>query len=136
MMPPATCGESRIALAKSRGRVLIVDDEALVCWSLATGLRQAGFVSDTASTAAEALILARVTPHPDAVLLDARLADCNPSDLLRQLRVIAPDCRFLVMTTERQAVPPMPCDALMVRKPFDLPDVIRQVGAELQRPTG
>lgn len=133
MMPPATRGKLRIVPAKSHGRVLVVDDEALVCWSLATGLRQAGFVTDTASTAAEALRLADVCPHPDAVLLDARLHDCNPSILVRQLRGIAPECRFLVMTTDRQEILGAPYDVVVVRKPFDLPDLVRQIGAEVTR---
>ena len=133
MMPPASRGKLRIVAAKSPGRVLVVDDEALVCWSLAAGLRQAGFVTDTASTPAEALLLARVRPHPDAVVIDSRLHDCDPSMLLRQLRIIAPDCRFVVMTTDRHEIPTAPCDILIVRKPFDLSDVVRQVGAEVTR---
>lgn len=133
MMPPAASGKFRITRADLRGRVLVIDDEPLVCWSIASGLRQAGFQTDTASTGAEALLLARVRPHPDAVVLDSRLHDCEASILLRQLRGIAPDCRFVVMTTDRQDVPQAPYDALIVRKPFDLPDVVRQVGAEVSR---
>ena len=133
MMPPAACGKVRTALAKSPGRVLVVDDEALVCWALAAGLREAGFATDTAATAAEAIVLARVRPHPDAVVLDSRLHDCDPAKLLREMRAIAPGCRFVVMTTERHAAPPPPYDVLIVRKPFDLPDVVRQVGAEVMR---
>jgi DNA-binding response OmpR family regulator len=133
MMPPSTCGKSRAASAKFRGRVLIVDDEALVCWALAAGLRQAGFSADTASTAEEALRLARMRPQPDAIVMDARLPDCAPSILLRRLRAIAPECRFLMMTTEGHDVPHAPCDVLIVRKPFDLPDVIREVDAEVTR---
>ena len=133
MMPPATSGKFRIVRADLPGRVLVVDDEALVCWSLASGLRQAGYLTDTASTGAEALLLARVRPHPDAVVLDSRLHDCDPSILLRQLRGIAPSCRFVVMTTDRHDLPPAPYDALIVRKPFDLCDVVRQVGVEVRR---
>ena len=133
MMPPATCGKVRIARANSRGRVLVVDDEALVCWALATGLREAGFSTETASCAADAVHLARISPQPDAVLLDSRMHDCDPTVLLRQLRAAAPDCRFLLMTTERHEAPPAPYDVLIVRKPFDLTDVVRQVAAEVVR---
>ena len=132
MMPPATRGKLRIVPAKSHGRVLVVDDEALVCWSLAAGLRDAGFMTDTASTADDALRLAGLKPQPDAVLLDSRLHDCNSAALVRQLRIAAPDCRFLIMTTDRHEVPPA-YDVLVVRKPFDLIDVVRQVGAEVRR---
>ena len=131
-MPPVTRGKLRATPANSPGRVLVVDDEALVCWSLAAGLRDAGFVADTASTAAEALWLAGVRPQPDAVVLDSRLHDCEPAALLRQLRLAAPDCRFLIMTTDRHEVPPA-YDVSIVRKPFDLVEVVRQVGAEVLR---
>lgn len=133
MMPPQTCGNVRGALEQSPGRVLVIDDEALVCWSLSAGLRQAGYITATAPTAEDALRLARVEPHFDAVLLDARLPDCDPSILVRRLRAIAPDCRFLMMTTEGHEVPRAPYDVVIVRKPFDLPDVIRQVDAQVTR---
>lgn len=135
MMPPTTCGESRSSHDKFPSRVLVVDEEPLVCWSLATGLRQAGFDIDVASTAAEALVLARVAPHPDAVLLDLRLHECNPGVLLHQLRVAAPNCRFLVMTTERHETPAPPYDAVVIRKPFDLAAVIRLVNQTLSAAT-
>lgn len=132
MPPPASCEKIRATPADFPGRVLVVDDEPLVCWSLAAGLRDAGFSADTASTPAEALRLAGVRPQPDAVVLDSRLHDCEPAALLRQLRLAAPDCRFLIMTTDRHEVPPAR-DVLIVRKPFDLIDVVRQVGAEVHR---
>ena len=133
MMPSASRGKLPIVPRKSRGRVLVVDDEPLVCWSLAVGLRQAGFDSDTASTATEALALAGLRPLPEAVLIDARLRDCNPAALVRELREIAPDCRFLLMTTDRDEPPQAPFDVVMVRKPFDLPGLIEQVGVEVAR---
>jgi DNA-binding response OmpR family regulator len=132
MMPQATSGKVHPAPAKFPGRVLVVDDEPLVCWSLAAGLRDAGFVTDTASTAAEALRLAGLRPPPDAVVLDSRLHDCEPAALLGQLRFAVPGCRFLIMTTDRHEVPPA-YDVLTVRKPFDLVDVVRQIGAEVLR---
>lgn len=133
MMSPDYRGTFRIAPAEFLGRVLIVDDEALVCWSLATGLRQAGFVAETAATAAEAIRAAGSRPHPDAIVLDSRLHDCDASMLIRELRAVAPTCRFLVMTTDRHDVPAGGYDGLIVRKPFDLPDVVRQVATEVQR---
>lgn len=127
MMPPSTHGEIRRSPDKFPGRVLVVDDEALVRWSLATGLREAGFETETVSTGAEAVALARMVPHPDAVVLDSRLHQCDTTLLLRQLRTAAPACRFLVMTTERHEGAPPEYDALVIRKPFDLSDVVTMV---------
>ena len=131
--PPASCEKIRATPANFPGRVLVVDDEPLVCWSLAVGLRQAGFDSDTASAGPEALALAGMRPLPEAVLIDARLHDCDPAALVRQLREIAPDCRFLLMTTDRDEPPQAPFDVVMVHKPFDLPRLIEQIGAEVSR---
>ena len=133
MMPPAACAKRPIASGESPGRVLVVDEEALVCWSLAAGLREAGFLTDTAATGAEALVLARVRPYPDAVLLDIRSLERDSCHLLRELRAIAPACRFLVMTTEGHAVPPEAHGASVVRKPFDLNDVVAQVRGQVRR---
>ena len=133
MMPSASRGKLPIVPRKSRGRVLVIDDEPLVCWSLAVGLRQAGFDSDVASASTEALALAGMRPLPEAVLIDARLRDCDPAALVRELREIAPDCRFLLMTTDRDELPQAPFDVVMVRKPFDLPGLIEQVAAEVAR---
>jgi len=72
-------------------------------------------------------------PLPEAVLIDARLRDCDPAELVRELREVAPDCRFLLMTTDRDELPQAPFDVVMVRKPFDLPGLIEQVGAEVAR---
>ena len=41
MMPPCSCGEFPAAGAKISPRVLVVDNELLVRWSLTTGLRLA-----------------------------------------------------------------------------------------------
>jgi DNA-binding NtrC family response regulator len=127
MMPPSTSEEIRRTSDKFPGRVLVVDDEALVRWSLATGLREAGFETETVSSGAEAVALAQMIPHPDAVVLDSRLHECDTTLLLRQLRIAAPQCRFLVMTTERHETAPPEFDAVVIRKPFDLGDVVRMV---------
>lgn len=127
MMPPSISGIVRKSSDKFPGRVLVVDDEALVRWSLATGLREAGFETETVSTGAEALALAQMSPHPDAVVLDARLHQCDTASLLREMRLAAPRCQFLVMTTERNEAVPAQYGARVIRKPFDLSDVVRLV---------
>ena len=101
MMPSSASGKFRTALAKVPVRVLIVDDELLVRWSLSTGLRLSGFETDTASSSAEALTLAQQQPHPDVMLLDSRLYDSNPTLLVEELRLAAPRCRFVRLTTSR-----------------------------------
>ena len=132
MMPLSRCGKVPTLRAKLPARVLIIDDELLVRWSLSTGLRLAGFDAVTASSSAEALTLARQAPHPDIALLDSRLYGSDPAVLLEDLRLAAPLCRFVILTTSMHEMPVPPWNGItVITKPFDLVDVVRVVTANL-----
>ncbi|MBL8814424.1 MAG: sigma-54-dependent Fis family transcriptional regulator [Planctomyces sp.] len=53
-------------------RVLIVDDEASICWALSEALKDEGLQVDIASSAEEATRIVQSSP-PDVVILDVRL---------------------------------------------------------------
>lgn len=135
MMPSSRCGKVPTASAKLPTRVLIIDDELLVRWSLSAGLRLAGFHTASASSSAEALTLARQPPHPDLVLLDSRLYGIDPADLLVDLRLAAPHCRFVMLTTSGRETQVPPWNGItVITKPFDLAEVVRVVGATIALP--
>lgn len=135
MMTTCTCGEFPTAGAKYSPRVLVIDNESLVRWSLTAGLRLAGFDADSAADAAEARSLARRTPPPDVVLLDARLWDADPRQLLEEIRRMSPHCRFLILAVSGQEVALPRWDGVtVIRKPFDLHHVERLVRAALACP--
>jgi DNA-binding NtrC family response regulator len=106
-------------------RVLVVDDEPLVLWSITETLRSNGMEVDEACTAKEALraITAESGP-PDAVLLDLNLPDSHDLGLLRTMRTIAPATRVFLMTAF--GTPEVRIDAHrlgvvdVIDKPFDL----------------
>ena len=102
MIPTCDCGTFPGARAEIPPRVLVVDDEPLVCWSLTTALRLAGFDAHSAADAAEARTLARQTPLPDVVLLDVRLWDTDRRQLLAEIREPSPHCRFLILAVAGQ----------------------------------
>ena len=133
MMPSSTCGIVHIAPAKSRGRVLIVDDEPLVRWSLASALRAAGFDPTSASCGAEAVAFARTPPGPAVVLIDLELYDTDARVLVDQIRAAAPACRVLALTTSGPEVAVLPpwLAVTLIRKPFDLADVVRLIEREI-----
>jgi two-component system response regulator AtoC len=134
MMPSSRWGKVPTLRALLPARVLIIDDEPLVRWSLSAGLRLAGFDTITASSSAEALALARQIPHPDIVLLDSRLYGSDPAMLLEELRLAAPRCRFVILTTSGCEMPMPPGNGIaVIMKPFDLGEVVRVVAAKVAR---
>ncbi len=128
MMSVACGGKVPMPRAKLPTRVLIVDNELLVRWSLSAGLSLAGFETLTATGADEALELARQRPPPDVVLLDAGLYDGDAAALLEDLRLAAPGCRVVALTTAGHETPAWK-DITVITKPFDLADVVRRVEA-------
>ena len=80
-------------------RVLVVDDEALIRWSLTQTLGDHGFEVEQASTAAGALdAVAAFDAHFDVVLLDFRLPDSSDLDLPAKLRQLMPRTAVILMT--------------------------------------
>lgn len=128
MMPSSAGGKIPGPRGEFPARVLIVDDEPLVRWSLSAGLCLAGFDAVTASNSEEALTFACQRPQPDIILIDLDLFNTDPAALLEGLRRAAPQCRFLLMATaEPDALMALPDGVLVIRKPFDLPEVVRLV---------
>ena len=80
-------------------RILIVDDEALIRWSLLETLSGCGHVVVEAGDAAGVLqaVAAAAVPF-DVVLLDFRLPDSNDLTLLTMLRRLTPQTPVIMMT--------------------------------------
>ena len=79
-------------------RVLVVDDEPLIRWSLAETLQQAGHgVAEAGDGASAIRALAGGEPF-DVVLLDYRLPDSNDLSLLTTIRQLSPKSAVIMMT--------------------------------------
>jgi CheY-like chemotaxis protein len=109
-------------------RVLIVDDEPLIRWSLSETLADQGFVVEQASTAAAALARAtEVDQAFDVVLLDFRLPDSSDLKLLTRLRQLLPATRIVLMTAF--STPEVVQSALdlgafrVMNKPFEIGEI-------------
>lgn len=80
-------------------RVLVVDDEMLIRWSLTEALSDAGCIVREAEDAKSALrVLADGSALPDVVLLDYRLPDSEGLELLSRIVSLAPNARVILMT--------------------------------------
>lgn len=108
-------------------RILIVDDEALIRWSVAESLEDAGFATAEAGSAAEAI--RQLDGNGFAViLLDLRLPDSADLGLLRRIRQIAPEARVILMTA--YGTPEILAEARQLgavntlSKPFDMARIV------------
>lgn len=90
-------------MKKSSGlRVLVVDDESLIRWSIAETLKDQGHAVVEAQDGAAAVRALRDSSQPvDAVVLDYRLPDSNDLSLLAQIRRMVPTSPVVLMTAYR-----------------------------------
>ena len=113
--------------------VLVVDDEALIRWSLSEALAEAGFAVGMAANGAEArVVLAAYGRDPLVVLLDMRLPDVNDLSLAREIRARRTDAPLILMSAHLTPDDVKAAEALrifrVVSKPFDVREVVKLVG--------
>src|SRR5216683_8354946 len=111
--------------------LLVVDDEPGVLYALEKGLRCDTLEVITASTAKQGIELVQ-RRHPDAVILDVRLADMSGLEAFDEIRRIDPRLPVLFITayaTTETAIEAMKRGALeYLLKPVDLHQLRAAVG--------
>jgi two-component system response regulator AtoC len=106
-------------------RILVVDDESLIRWSLVETLSESGneVVAVTDGDSAIQIVADSAVPF-DVALLDFRLPDSNDLTLLSRLRRLTPATRIILMTAF--GTPEMSQEALdrgaycVLHKPFEM----------------
>jgi DNA-binding NtrC family response regulator len=129
---PAPREISRLQKRSPSLRVLVVDDEALIRWSVSETLNDCGHEVVECGDAHCARGAVRAAARPfDVIVLDLRLPDSDDLSLLSSLRKIAPDSRVILMTA--YGSPEVVSGALdlgafrVVSKPFEIDDIARLV---------
>lgn len=90
-------GKKEKDLKTQQERILVVDDEKMIRWSLGEALRGWGFEPIEAATAGAGLA-AFESETPTAVLLDINLPDGSGLDVLRKIRQRQPDAVIIMIT--------------------------------------
>jgi two-component system response regulator AtoC len=121
--------------AMNKGKILIVDDEKLLRWSLQEAFRTEGFQVEAAETGAEAL--ARIDKEPyDLVLLDIMLPDINGIEVLQKIKQKDPQITVFMMTGHgdiETAVEAMKAGAFdFISKPFNLDEIRIRIERSLE----
>lgn len=116
-------------------RILIVDDDELLRRSLAFNLQQAGFETNTAASAEDALEMVSIAV-PDLVVLDIGLPGMDGLDALRQLKRQF-EMPVIFLTARRRELDEVVGLELgaddYVTKPFDVDVLIARIKAVLRR---
>jgi DNA-binding NtrC family response regulator len=112
-------------------RVLVVDDEPLIRWSVAETLTELGHLVVEAGDGASAIRALDEGEPFDAVVLDYRLPDSNDLNLLATIRRLAPQAAVIMMTAF--GTPEVTSGAIklgayrVVPKPFEMHDMAELV---------
>lgn len=113
--------------------VLVVDDEALIRWSLTEMLGERGYLVTEAGTAKKALTAIENAPEPfDVVLLDYRLPDSMDLRLLERVRDLTPTSQIIMISAHNSPELDRAASALgayrVISKPFEADTLAALIG--------
>ncbi len=121
--------------------ILIVDDQALILFSLAEILKSGSLEITTCSTAIKALEHVTTSLHYDLCLIDLGLPDMNGVELIREIKKLSPASQFIIMTGKyyserdlyenmKEAADISPCR--FITKPFNFDEVLDAIFQALE----
>lgn len=106
-----------------KGRILVVDDEELICTLLERKLKKEGYVVATTTDPEEGLRKLKTSPF-DVILTDLRMGKMDGLELLMRARKVKPECDVVIMTgfatveSARRSLTQGACD--YITKPLDM----------------
>jgi two-component system KDP operon response regulator KdpE len=121
-----------------RVRVLVVDDEPAICKALTIALQRAGYHALSAQSGDSALALL-ANEHVDVLLIDLRIPDTRGDVVFELAAATHPHLRHqtLFMTgdiSERASRLVASCKCPMIKKPFELREMLAGVAALVPQP--
>jgi DNA-binding response OmpR family regulator len=117
-------------------RILIVDDDQSICLTLSLALGGLGYEIETAPSGEDALAAIEIGNF-GIVLLDIWMPGIDGMEVLRRMKIIAPQIRVIIMTAHggiESAVEALKLGAVdFIQKPFTPPEIRKLVGNVIQR---
>lgn len=114
----------------AKGRILVVDDEKLVRWSLQEDFRKEGYQINIAEDGKSAMAKIEADEY-DIILLDIRLPDANGIEILKRVKQIYPYTIVIMMTAYADietAIEAMKAGAYdYINKPFNIGEIRTRV---------
>ena len=106
----------------SMARILVIDDDKLIRWSLNEIFTEEGHRVDTAAVPDKALGLANEIPY-NLIFADIELNEANGIDVLKKINLVQPEAKIIILS----AMPVNQVEAQLaglavfavVEKPFD-----------------
>jgi len=80
-------------------KLLIVDNDSLICWALQRELLSLNIVPCVVETATDTLVEVRNNSY-DLIFLDIHLPDGNGIELLEEINRISPDSKIVIMSSD------------------------------------
>jgi DNA-binding response OmpR family regulator len=108
-------------------RILVVDDEPVICALAARALREAGYEVALAPDGMTGYDLAKAQPF-DLVVTDSKMPYLNGSELVAWLRILSPSLPILHMSGsqgEGSIAGDMPADVPTIYKPFNVRELVQ-----------
>jgi CheY-like chemotaxis protein len=113
------------AVARGRGLVLVVDDDAVVREMIALVLRLEGFATLQAVDGMDALLALRTGPLPDAIVLDLEMP-VMPGWEFRAAQLRDPALARIPVVVVSSSTEPVQAERRL-GKPFEMEDLLRAV---------
>ncbi len=102
-------------------KILIVDDDKLIRWSLKEIFSQEGYVVDAVATAKDALKQVKNITY-ELIFSDLEINDENGVEMLKKARAFQPEAKFIIISalTKQQIEPKLGslCIFSIIEKPF------------------
>ena len=84
-------------IINTKGNLLIIDDDEILCDRLAKAMQKRGYEVRTAYTVQNGIAAAKEF-EPEFAIIDLRLSDGNGLQIVEEIRNIVDDCRIVMLT--------------------------------------